>query len=264
MLLELVSRALFDASAARALPMLLLVLLRTAGLCLVAPWLGYRAAPGATRVAVAAALAIVFTPLALAAAPELPSGLGALTLMGVRELLIGVAFAIAVSAPLYALEWTGQLIDRGRGGVASGRSGNPLAQLHLFAGLVVFVLLGGHRLALAAFGQTLLDAPPGLAIGAPGLMEFALGAARIAADALVLALAFAAPAALAFVLLELTLGLGARVAPAVGAWIGAMPLRAGLGLALALLTLAALLPRLGPTFDESVRRGADLVSPARP
>ena len=78
-------------------------------------------------------------------------------------------------------------------------------------------------------------------------------------SALTLTVAFAAPAAIAFVALEITLGLWSRAAPAVRVWMEAMPLRAALGVAIALLSLSAVLPRLGPVISESIESASSVL-----
>ncbi len=260
--LELIVHALFGVDSERALPVFFLVSARTLPLAFAAPWLGYEGTLFLARLAVGMTLSIVMTPLALTAAPELPSAWLALAFVAMREVLVGVVFAIATSIPLFALGWAGELIDRWRGSSvesAPHESSPPLGTLHASAALVAFVLVGGHRLALGAFGETLIAHPPGAGASAATLGSFAWGAARLVMDALELALAFAAPAAIAFVLLELALALSARVAPELRPFFWGMPLRAGLGVALALLGLSAILPRLSPLFTDSIRAASDLV-----
>lgn len=248
--------ALFGAPAERVSCVFLLVLARALPLAWTAPWLGWRGTAGVARSAVGIALAISLTPLALGAAPEIPASWGALALMAVREALIGIAFAIVSSLPIIALGWTGDLVDRWRG---SNERIGPLGALHLGAAVVLFVIAGGHRLAIAAFADGLSDAPVGEGASAASLSAFALGAARLCTLALELAVAFAAPAAIAFVVVELALGLASRVAPAISTLFGALPLRAALGIAIALLALAALLPRLPPLFEGSIDAALELV-----
>ncbi|MBX3273043.1 MAG: flagellar biosynthetic protein FliR [Sandaracinaceae bacterium] len=254
--------ALLGSDPAAAATVLALVLARTLPLAFVAPWLGLRGTALFARVAAALVIALALAPLARAVSPALPEGVAPLALALVREALVGAAFAIALSAPLYALLWTGSLIDRWRGSppdATAASAGSPLGQLHLGAGVVLFVLLGGHRLALAAFAGGLVDLPAGAPASAVSLGQLALGAMRIVADALVLSVAFLAPAAIAFVLVELAFGLAARVAPAVSGWMEAMPLRAALGVALALFGLSALVGRLGPVFARSIETATDLL-----
>lgn len=251
----MIEEALLGPDPAATATVLALVLARTLPLAFSAPWLGTRGTAASVRVAVAVVLAMALAPLAREAAPALPTHAAALALALVREVLVGAAFAIAVSAPLYALRWTGELVDRWRG--SSGSS--PLGQLHLAAAVVLFLVLGGHRLALAAFAEGFVDVPAGVPASAAELSAFGLGALRVAADALVLAVAFLAPAAMAFVTVELALGIAGRVAPALLAWMDAMPLRAALGVAIALLSLSALLPRLGPVVARAIESGSALL-----
>ena len=258
---ELATR-LFGVELERLAPVFALVLARAAPLAWLAPWLGWRGTAAALRGAVAVVLAAALTPLALSVAPALPDAPLALVLLALREALVGAAFAVAVSVPLYALGWTGALVDRWRG-APSPRPESPLEALHLAAGVVLFVTLGGHRLALAAFAATLTDVPVGAGASAE-LAAFGLGAARIVGDALALAVAFAAPTALALVVLELVLGLHGRLAPSLRAFVIALPLRAALGLAIALIGLSALLPRLGPALAGSVEAASDLVRRGAP
>lgn len=262
--LDALVRGWLGVELARALPVWLLVTLRTVPLAFVAPWLGWKGTASFARVSVALVIALALTPLALQTAPALPAGWLPLALLGLREALIGVAFAIASSLPLWALGWTGALVDRWRGSPHEGVLGpsegaSPLGALHVAAGVVLFVMLGGHRLALAAFADGFVDTPVGAGASPESVATFALGVGRLITAALELAVVFAAPAAIAFVLLEAVLGLAARVAPALSLWTSAVPLRAALGVAVALVGLAALLPRLGPLFTGSVEAAAELV-----
>lgn len=249
--------AAFGVALERLAPVVLLVLARVLPMTWLAPWLGWKGTAALTRTAVALVLTAAFTPLALASAPALPASWPALLLLGTREALVGASFAIAASVPIYALGWTGDLLDRFGGG-PSTRPG-PLGALHVAAGVVLFVLLGGHRLALAAFADGLVDVPVGAGLDEAGALALALGAGRIITAALTLTVAFALPAAVAFLVLEATLALLARVSPALGTWMESLSARALLSIAIALLSLSALLPRLGPTFVESVEAARNLL-----
>jgi type III secretory pathway component EscT len=251
-----VLEALFGADAERVLIVLLLVLARALPLAWVAPWLGWRGTASIVRAAVGIVLAVALTPIALASAPDLPASWPALSLMIVREVLVGIAFAIASSLPILALGWTGDLVDRWRG---SNERVGPLGTLHLSAGVVLFVIVGGHRLAIAAFAEALNEAPVGAGASGAELSAFALEAARLVTLALELAVAFAAPAAIAFVIVELAIGLAGRVAPVISSLFGAVPLRAALGVAIALLGLSALLPSLPSLFEGSIDAALELV-----
>jgi type III secretory pathway component EscT len=255
--IEAAIEALFGgAPASRVLPVFALVLARSLPLALAAPWLGWRGSSAIVRGAIALALALALTPTALFAAPELPSGWAPFALMACREAAIGAAFAVASSLVLVALGWSGDLIDRLRG---SQEEVGPIGTLHLAAGVVLFVLVGGHRLALSAFAEGLVEAPVGTGVTGTDLSAFALGTMRIGAITLELAASFALPAAVAFAIVELALGFASRAAPRLSVWLAAVPLRAALGVAVALLALSALLPRLPPLFADSIEAARRLV-----
>lgn len=255
---------LLGADPERTAILYVLVLARTLPLSFLAPWLGWRGTASYVRVATAAVLAAALVPIADASAAALPAPWLGLSLAAIREALVGATFAISVSVPLYAMGWTGDLIDRWRGSppdstVVDAAGTSPLGTLHLAASVVLFVLIGGHRLALAAFAQGLSDLPAGATAEAASLSALGLGSAQIVGSALTLTVAFVAPAAIAFVALEVTLGLWSRAAPAVRVWMEAMPLRAALGVAIALLSLSAVLPRLGPVFSESIETASSVL-----
>lgn len=262
---DLLTDRLFGVDAARFSSVFVLLLARTMPLAFLAPWLGSAWAGRALRATVALVLALGLTPLALPGAPELPSAWSSLALSIVREALVGVTFAVAASLPLYALGWTGELLDRWRGfpldatSAASPGGASPLGALHLLASVVLFVVLGGHRLALAAFTGALVSLPVGGAPDAHDLSAFVLGAARVVTAALELAVAFAAPAVVSFLLLDAVLGLWGRVSPQLQLWMEGMSIRAALGITVALLGLSSLLPRLGPVFVQSIEKAADLL-----
>ncbi len=257
---------LIGVSSERLATVMVLVLARTLPLAFIAPWLGWRGTAAFLRVSVAVVLAVALLPLADASAPDaLPEPGLALGLAALTEGLIGAGFAIAVSAPLYAMGWTGELIDRWRGSPPDSTAQNPdgsspLGTLHLAASVTAFVLLGGHRLALTAFAQGLVHVPPGARASAANLGDFGLGIARVVGNALSLMIAFVAPAAIAFLVVEIMLGLWGRVAPTLRVWMEAMPLRAALGVAVALGSLSALLPRLGPVFQTGIESATDLLN----
>ena len=242
----------------RASAVALLLLARVLPLTLIAPWLGVRGVPGAARLATAFALTIALMPAAAGEAPPLPLS-PALLVLVVRELVLGASFALATSAALYALGWAGGIVDRLRGaGLTRARAGGPLAALHLLAGTVIFVQVGAHRVALGAFADGLALAPLGGPVGAASLRAGLLVSARLGVDLLAFALAFAAPAMLAFLVVELGLGLASRAAPRIAGVFASMPARGALSLAVALVGLAIALPALPALFAASIEaaRGA--------
>lgn len=243
----------------RTLLVAALVALRVAPLAIALPPLALRGVPLAARVAVLLALTVALTPLALASAPPLPDDVLLLAAIAARELALGGAFAVACAVPLLALADAGRIVDAMRGAAAhGGRAPGPFTELHRLLGAVLFLVLGGHRLAIAALGEGLVALPPGAPLAAADLAGLGLGTARVAVAALALAISFAAPAALALLAVEVALGAAARAAPALPIQVAAVPLRAALGVAAVLLALAVLVPHLGPIFESAVAAAARL------
>lgn len=258
-----------DERVARVLVVGLLVAARVAPLALLAPWLSMRQAPTVLRTAVVLALTAALTPLAVESAPAIPPALPVVALLALREVLVGSLFAIATALPFYALDWAGRLVDLWRGASLAeviapptGERTSPLGDLYLMMGVVLFVVLGGHRLALAAFAEGLAEVPVGEAALASGLGDVALGAMRLAANALAFGVALAAPAAVAIVLVEVSLGLVARAAPQIPVFFAGMPLRAAVGLAAALLALSLVADELPAAFRGAIDAASRLVRAA--
>lgn len=252
----------------RAISVGALVAARVAPLTILAPWLSMRATPPVLRAAIILGLTAVLVPLALESAPAIPpNGLG-VAMLAAREVLIGATFALATALPPYALDWAGRLVDTWRGASLAevinphtGERTSPVGDLYLLMGVVLFLLLGGHRIALAAFAHGLRAVPVGSAAVGAGLEQVALGAARLAGSALAFAAALAAPAAAAIVLVEVALGLVARAAPQIPVFFAGMPLRAAVGIAATLLGLSILVGELPPAYRDAIDAAGRLILP---
>jgi flagellar biosynthesis protein FliR len=244
-----------------------LVALRVGPLTVLAPWLALRQAPAVVRVAILLALTCAFTPLALQSVPASLALEPALLWLAARELVVGLIFALAAALPFSALDWGGRLTDLWRGASLAevlapltGERTSPLGHLYLMLGVALFSVLGGHRLAMAAFAEGLRAAPVGAASLGSGLGEVVLGATRLSASALAFALAVAAPAAVLLVATEAVLGLLSRAAPQVPVFFAGMPLRAAAGLAALLLGLSFVVGRLPDVFRDAIDAALSLVA----
>jgi type III secretory pathway component EscT len=250
----------------------LLVAARVMPLSILAPWLGLRGAPVMVRTIVALALAIALVPIALPAASAIPPAPLTIAALAVREALVGAVFAVATALPLHALDWAGRLVDTWRGaGMAeviappTGERTSPLGDLQLMLGVALFLVLGGHRVALAAFADGFIAVPVGaVQTDAASLLEVAFGSLRLFAAALAFGVALAAPAGAAIVLGEVALGLVARASPQVPVFFAGMPLRAALGLAAVLLAITLIAGELGPAFRDAIDAASRLIAPLGP
>lgn len=255
----LLARSLGGLSVAEVLSLGGLVAARVAPLTVFAPWLTLRKTPAVLRATLVLALTLALGPFAFQFAdvpPDPPPGLYVLWL--VREALVGTVFALASSLPLFALDWSGRLVDTWRGASMAevqapptGERTSPLGDLLLLFGVAWFLGLGGHRVAFEAFAWGLEVAPVGaMTLDTAGGAGVALAAAELSGAALAFAMALAAPAFAAIVTVEVGLGLVARSAPQIQVFFLGMPLRAAVGLAALLLSLNLLAAQLpGAWFD---------------
>ncbi|MEM9067390.1 MAG: flagellar biosynthetic protein FliR [Myxococcota bacterium] len=250
-----------------------LVAARIAPLTVFAPWLTLRRTPPIIRGSLIVALTVALTPLALTSAGSAVDSVGPLVFgaMALREALVGTLFAVATALPLYALDWSGRLVDTWRGASLAeviapptGERTSPLGDLYLMMGVVLFLTLGGHRVAFAAFADALVVAPVGDVNLVGGAGTVAFGAARLSASALAFATSVAAPMAVAIVVVEMSLGLIARSAPQVPVFFAGMPLRAATGLGAALAGLSLLVGQLPEVFSTAIEIARDWVSGIQP
>ena len=202
-----------DGALQQAAAVFLLLCARMLPLAFFVTRAGLRGVPALT-LALTVLLGLCLYPTAAAAAPALPSSLFALSALSLREALLGLVYAFALSLPLLALSWSGALAGR-LSGVAGFEA--PLALLQQWFGIAAFFALGGHRVALAVLARAVTERPLAALAGAGPLSGFealALGSARLVADAFASALLIALPVGASLLLVELAAVLSMRAAGA--------------------------------------------------
>ncbi len=229
---------------------LFLVLARVSPLVVLLPFLGGSSLSAAARTVVALAVAVAIFPLAYTGPIE-GLTMGMLLVILLKELLVGTCLGFLGAIAFHTLAMTGELVDQSRGVTmarvfdpATGGEVSPLASFHLQLGVVLFLLLGGHRAFLAALAGSYETIPLAeIPLSGTGARAFALLTAQLVGGAIAAALMLAAPAISAIVLTDLAFGLLGRAAPQVGTYFMALPLRAAVGLGMVLLSLSLV-------FDE--------------
>jgi len=202
--------------AAEQLVAYMLVLTRVGGLFVLAPVFSARALPAQAKVVMAGALALALTPLA-SKGQAIPADAPGMVLLIVKEAIVGLAFAFALSGIVAAVQLAAGLIDTMSGfSYASlvdpftSIQGGVFGQLYSLFVAVVLVTTGGDQIMIAGLAGTFdvvpLTATPSVdAIGQIALDSFA--------QVFVLGLEVAAPALIALVVVDAALALVARAAP---------------------------------------------------
>jgi flagellar biosynthesis protein FliR len=230
---------------------LVLLLVRPGMIVMTTPFLGALNAPPQIRVGLTILLALL-----MASTVRVPAALPVtgLTLVVLREVAIGLSLSLAISVLVGAAEFaghfTGYQIGLSLGSLIDPQSGVRNNLLALLYGNLVAVLClatNAHHLLLRA----LADSYALLPIGLGGLGDsLSLSVARTLGLIFVLGMRIAAPMVVVLLLVELALGLLARVAPSLNVMIAGAPVRLVVGLlvvAISLTALPAVLARYVPS-----------------
>jgi flagellar biosynthetic protein FliR len=194
-----------------------LVLTRTSGIVLTGPPFGSSELPAQVRVMLALMLTALIFPGQLGTPLTPPVTLaGYIPAIGV-ELLIGFLLGSGVVLLFSGIQLAGQIIGQMSGMTfadlySPGFDANvPLvSQLLYMIALAIFLLAGGHRLAMAGFLDTFQSIPPG-SMTMPGTLSDCI--ATLLVQSFSLGIRVAAPATAALLLASLVLGIISRTLP---------------------------------------------------
>ena len=222
-----------------------LVLARIAPLFVVAPLFSSSMLPMQVKVIIAVGISIGLTAIATHGhtIPTAPLVIGALMF---ENLLVGLAFGLAVGVVFAALEFAGGLLDI-LSGFSYGQLINPvdgssgggvLTSLYSLVGLALFVAVGGDAWTLKGIARTLTLVP---LTSAPNLTSLTGGVVAAGGTMFVAGIEIAAPAILALLITDVAFGIVSRVVPQVNIFGVGFALKVGV----ALLIVAASLPFIG-------------------
>jgi flagellar biosynthesis protein FliR len=222
-----------------SLALLLLTLARLVPLALLATSLSRGVIPLPVALSLGLSLAVALVGPAAGGAVLTTASLVPLV---VRELCLGLAFALASLLPIAAFAWSARFAEHALGSPLP-RVG-PVATLYgLLAGFAFFAL-SGHRALLSGLAVTLRDTPVGDAhLDAQG---FALGVARYVGEAFAFAFAWSLPLLLSVWLAGVLFALSAR---ALG-----VPTRAALRLPVLVVAGALMAAPLSARLTDALRK----------
>lgn len=231
----------------QAILLAMLVTARMVPVVHLVPYLGGQTLPEPVKMGISLALALLIYPAVwqTGAAAEIPAGalhIGALVL---KELTIGLMIGFIAALAFEAMRMAGQLIDVSSGlnmatamvpqlKAQASVSGDLLYQL----GVVVFLLIGGHRFFLAALLKSFVMLPPHrFPEYTQNMHAVTFGLVRLSADAITVGVLLAFPAIAAILLLNILLALINKAAAQINVFFLGMPVKAALGAAMLLVGL---------------------------
>ena len=219
----------------------LLVLARVSPLFAVAPLFSSHQVPARVRTIVAVAMTIGLLPIALHG-QHVPQDGMAIAALVLKELLVGLAFALVLGILFAAINSAGALLDVlvgfSFGSLIDPLTGNQsavLAQLYSLIGIAVFVVIGGDAWVVQGLART-YDLVPLTA--APDLHSLAQGVVAVFSTIFTSAIEVAAPVMIAVVITDVAFGVVTRVVPQLNVFAVGFPVKVVVGL----LVVAASLP----------------------
>jgi flagellar biosynthetic protein FliR len=237
------------------------VLARVSAAIWLAPFLGGKLVPATVKTGLSLLLTAVVFPQVAASASGL-AGASPLLVAAVvaKEALVGAALGFVVAIIFWAAEAAGRLADTARGAnmaevlvPQTGARTSPLGDLFFLLTLVLFIVLGGHRIFVTTLGASYQVLPIAHFPTSSGLGGFAMLCGRLTSDLLLIALTLSAPVLAAIFLADVTLGVINRFAPQINVYFLAMPAKAVLGIAILALSVGVLLTALPPLLDQAVQ-----------
>lgn len=194
-----------------------LVLTRVSGLVMTAPVFGSKEIPLRVRGLFAVAIAMLVTPLQARATFEPPGTTLNYLVYLAGEAIIGLLLGIGILILFTGIQLTGQIISQLSGMsladvFSPGFDANVpvFAQLMFYVTMAVFVVIGGHRLVMAALLDTFQMIPPGSGALSGSAIDVVT---TIVSQSFVLGIRAAAPVMTALLLSTIVLGLISRTMP---------------------------------------------------
>jgi flagellar biosynthesis protein FliR len=225
----------FALGAARTVPFVWLI-----------PAFGGPSLPARVRLALGFALSALCFPLLAGRVP--PGGPVLWVLLSLREIGVGLVMGFVAACMFRAVEAAGRLTDILRGANLAeaiapeqgGRS-SPLGDLLLLLVVVIFLEMGGAGYLATALARSYEAVPLGAASpGSASLHGAVILVIAASAKLIEAAIGLAAPAVVALLLADLTLGALGRAVPQVPLYFVGMPAKALLGVGAMLAGLATL------------------------
>lgn len=236
----------------------LLVVARLSGLFLFAPVFGSSVVPLLVRVALVLLLAWILFPIHAFGAGSVPLEAPALIVAMASELAIGLIVGFVANLVFVAFQVAGTIVGTQIGfGVLTlfdplrhESFSSVIDQFYSTLGTLVFLVLNGHHMVVAALDRTYRAIPAG-GVFQPEAM--ALPISRLTSEIFTAGFQLALPILAALLLTDLAFGLVARAVPQINVFFLGLPLKGLVGLVALSLALPASLAFMSDHIDRGMR-----------
>jgi flagellar biosynthetic protein FliR len=234
----------------------ILVLARVSPLFLLAPPFSSSMVPMRARMVIAVGIAVGLAPLALHG-QQVPADMLKITGLALKEIVIGLGFALSIACLFAAVDAAGALIDTQIGfnfgslinPVDNTQSGS-ISQLYAMVGILVFIVIDGQAWVIKGLARTYELVPM---LAQPSLTKLTAGVTAAFTGILTAALEVAAPVLLALILTDVAFGVVSRVVPQLNIFAVGFPMKIIVGL----LVVGAALPFMGGWFYDQLQRSVE-------
>lgn len=218
----------------------ILVLLRLTTLLSLAPFYGLTNVPVRLRIGLAVLVALIVTPVV--AVPDLATyDLAGFILLGMKEAIIGALLAFSLLLIFAAAQFGGHIIGY-QMGLAMANTVDPqgqisisvIGEIYYVVAMLLFLAFDGHHFIMRAVVHSFDLIPIDSLVLDGGGMRLLI---RLSANVFLLAIQLAAPVIAALLTTSVALGLIARTVPQMNVFIVGFPIKVGLGLLIAVLSL---------------------------
>jgi|WetSurMetagenome_2_1015567.scaffolds.fasta_scaffold87572_3 flagellar biosynthesis protein FliR len=210
------------------IPGFLFILLRAGIVIALLPFFGSRNFPAQIKIGLAVAVAIILAPIVEIKVP----GRGAIPLMVIHEVLLGMTFAFVTRVVFFAIEMTGQMISNAMGlSIASvfnpeiGQS-TEMSQLLGFIAMLIFLSMDAHHDLIYIFVQSYEWLP----VGEMSIVNLVPAVVSLGSTMFIIALKLSAPVILTMVISHVLLGFVYKAAPQINIFFVAYPVYIFVGL----------------------------------
>ena len=246
----------------------MLVVARLSGLFLIAPIFSSPMIPPRLKLMALLVLAATMTPIVMGDAPAVPvDALDLLLAMG-TESIIGFAIGFSVAIVFSAVQVGASLIDTSIGfsmaniiDPLNNAQASVLGSFYSLVATLAFLSVDGHHWMLAGFTRSFEMIPLG---ATPDVERMMANLFAVFGQLFAMAFQIAAPVLVSLLLVDVVLGIVARVVPQMNVFFVGIPLKIGVGLVAVIISLPTFVGFLEQRVSDVVAGAGVLAAKVEP
>lgn len=233
--------SLLDLFSAQNIIVFIIVLTRLSGLITTAPLFSTYPIPPQVKVWLVALIAFIMYPMVVAKSSFIvPTNMIALTLFLIKEFIIGALIGFIANFIFAGVQMSGQFLSQ-QIGLAMSNVLDPATQsqvpvigeFYLLLTTMLFLVLNAHQMLFTTVYQSFITIPPGInLLFAPAMVDQVL---HLSSDIFLIALKVVLPIFCVLFVLEVLLGVLAKMIPQMNIFMVAIPVKIYVGLILMIL-----------------------------